>query len=375
MTPYPMRHHPPPVSRIHAPRRLGSAGFSIVELMGVLTVFAILAAIGASSTIGRFKRTARTVETSSMENIGEALRDYSLRTRTIPAQSGWPAALATELGAPVNRIQSTAAGYARAFIVDPNLQIGPATLAASARKLPFVQTAGGTVEPLNARALIVSSIVAPLPDLTNVNATVFASLWGTPDQTVPAGWTNWSGTGEDLRIQRIDLAPLFRRVVLGNLDPINPAVFSIDSFTNLVTLAVGAKTEVWYLDTTPLNLHLSDGTLQGQELLKEDTSYIFENGRWVRYILYGIRPPLSNFGNILEDFRASPVPPSAASGATPQIVVDELYTFLRAYSDWATDPAGSFVTGGPGTQDYYPSYRRVLDSQARLDAFLSNLCR
>jgi Tfp pilus assembly protein PilE len=355
--------------------RTRTAGFTLVELIGVLCVVAILITLGATASIGRFRRTARSVESSSMEHMVDAVRDYVVRTRTIPSASDLPSAIANELASPLNRVLNTAPGYARAFLVDPALEIGPSSLAASARKLPFTQTSAGTVEPRNARILIVSSILQPLPDLSSLDAAAFDSLWNTTEKTVPANWTAWGGNAEDLRLQRIDLASLFHRVALGNIDSSNLGIISIDAFTNQLTLAQNAKSEAWYLSSTPLNLHLADGTLMGRELLKEDTSYIFENGQWVRYILYGIRPPLSNFGNILELFRNSPVPPNAANGATPQTVVEEIYTYLRAYSDWATDPTGAFQTGGPDPANYWPSYRRLVDSQARLESFLGNLCR
>jgi hypothetical protein len=50
------------------------------------------------------------------------------------------------------------------------------------------------------------------------DAATFEDIWSTPDGQVPLSITNYSGRGEDIVIQRINLEPLFHKLVLINRD-------------------------------------------------------------------------------------------------------------------------------------------------------------
>lgn len=432
----PPSHRPDRVVTAAVRRALRRTGFTFIELIGVLGIVTVLVAVVTLNVINQMKRAAREAEAKSMETMRDALRAHILRTKTIPAPSAWPQAIAAELGVPVSRVLNTRVGFARYFQDDPNLAIGSPTNAT--RSLPFSQGVTGSVEPLNPRLLLVSSLATNLPFIPN-QTTAFNEVWDTPENTIPASWTAWRVPPEDLRIVRLDLRGLFRRIVFNNLDPNNDAPYAIESgfsatplastsgrrphrpgfdedelpvgaamlfdpsallafapppprpppppppppaptgpVLEIRKLAPGQRFEAWYLETTPVQLRFADESLQAREFVRDDVSYVFENGRWSRYLNYGPRPPLSGFGLLAEEFRESSPPAGADFGATPQAVMEEMFTYLYTYGIWATGnpPAVQpFDPGGGAPTSLVPSHQVLLDAKDRLGAISGNLIR
>ncbi|MCK6500498.1 MAG: type II secretion system GspH family protein, partial [Nitrospira sp.] len=208
-----------------APGRSPQAGFTLIEMIAVLAVITILVAVATLNVISQMRQAARKTESQSMESMRDALRAYILRNKFIPAPADWPKAIAAELGVPLERVTKTRIGYPRFFCEDPTLDIGASTN--GTRKLPYVQGATGSVEPLNPRLTFVSTLGTNLPAIATNQSAVFNDIWATTANTVPSTWTGWGASGEDLWIQRLDLRSLFRRVVFNNLDPDHQAPYSI----------------------------------------------------------------------------------------------------------------------------------------------------
>ncbi|MBL9135023.1 MAG: type II secretion system protein [Verrucomicrobiales bacterium] len=411
------------------PRRRPPAGFTLIEMIAVLAIVTILVAVATLNVIGQMKQAARKTEAQSMESMREALRSYILRNKHIPAPADWPKAIAAELGVPLERVTKTRIGYPRFFCEDPTLDIGASTN--GTRKLPYVQGATGSVEPLNPRLTFVSTLGTNLPSIATNQSAAFNDIWATIASGVPSSWTTWGASGEDLWIQRLDLRSLFRRVVFNNLDPDHQAPYSIqhgstslsqwevsedpnlpkpviEAYAGLdrmpdflmmalvpppvtppaspppplvppsstVRIASGQRLETWFLETTPIRLLFADESVQAEEFLREDVSYVFENGRWSRYTNYGPRPPLSGFGLLAEQFRTSPLPPGNKFGSNPQAVIEEVFTYLYTYGVWATGNPPSiapFDPGGSNADQQVPSYQTLLDAQKRLEAISANL--
>src|SRR5439155_27049562 len=113
---------------------------------------------------------------------------------------------------PVSAISTNSRRYARAFLIDTNLAINGVGL-------PYTQTTNGTTKPVSARVMIVSSLARALPaSVTNgvASATNFTAIWNAAANTVPGGpaFSGWGGTGEDLRIKKLNLEPLFYQLIL-----------------------------------------------------------------------------------------------------------------------------------------------------------------
>src|SRR5205823_4447363 len=152
-------------------------------------------------------------EGASLQNFAAALQNSILRNRYIPGSSDWYQIIATELGVNTNAVLQTDRRVARAFMIDPNFQIGTNSTGA----LPYSQTtSGSTNQPQWPRFIILSSISAALP-ASATSSTNFTALWNTTDGSLPANssFSGWNGRSDDLKIQRINLGSLFARLRLG----------------------------------------------------------------------------------------------------------------------------------------------------------------
>lgn len=333
--------------------------------MAVLAITGILATAAATSTIARMKRSSRQTEATNMGNIADALRGYIQMTRTVPAATNWPVLIASYMNSSVDRVARTTAGFDRFMALDPSAQLGSTQGAA----LPYFQDKAGALEPQNARVVIVSSLGGNIPAFS-VTATNFATIWNAPDGTIPSVFTNYAGAKDELRIQRLDLRELFYRVILTNLDPSQNAIYSIDSATNSASIQPNQRIERWFIAATPLNLHFGDGALQARDLLRSDLSYVFENGRWTRYLNYGRQPTANDFTTVVQEFINSPALNQGAGAVTPSAVLQEFYVYLTSYASWSS--GGSAFAAGT-TNAVSPYLRMLQDSQQRLDDFTTAL--
>src|SRR5437773_2612186 len=101
--------------------RVSTAGaFTLIERIGVLAVIAILAAVLVPSVIKRMDQAARTKETADLSAIADSYTQYILRNKTIPSDTNWTPAVASQMSLPVSAIATNARRYARAFLIDQN---------------------------------------------------------------------------------------------------------------------------------------------------------------------------------------------------------------------------------------------------------------
>ncbi len=272
------------------PRQRGTAAFTLIEMIGVLAILAIMASIAAPVFIAKLDQAARTRDAAELNGLASALRSVILRTGYIPGTNDMPGVLAMEMGVATNQVLYNSRGVARAFLVDPNLWVGSPNT-----RLPYAQTnqpggtsttLGGLSSPgLNLRLLIISSLSSPIPASPDFN-----TAWSTPGRSVPADWPpSWgfgNNPGDDLQIQRIDLTPLFHRVILNPLDPKYSGSFAVESSgvagsTNLAT----AVFDTWLLESSVLCLYDTNPpalttNLELKAVIQNDLSYVFENQAW-----------------------------------------------------------------------------------------------
>ncbi len=343
------------------------AGWTLIESIAVLAVIAILAALVAPTIIKRVDRAAWTKETADLNAMADAFNQSILRTKTIPSHTTWMSAVASQMSLPVSAITTNARRYARAFYIDQNLTINGNTL-------PYTQTNSGATKPDTARVMIVSSLAAALPLASGVQSTSdFDAIWNAPEGAKPATWTTWTGTGDDLRIKKINLEPLFYQLILINHDPTNApkAPFSIDRGpTN--TVASGPSgwnkyylqgSDLWLLDSS------SPPKLRTRYLLNRNISFIFESGSWRGQIQGGETfsdtngQTASSFLQLATAFYNAPVNPNAGGGASPASVLVTLYTFMFDYVFWATQcPNFDWHSqDGNATPSNLPEYRMLND--------------
>lgn len=332
----------------------GSRGFTLLELVAVLSILGLLAWIGADGALARARRLARQTEAAELTLIADACLQTTLRTQSLPASTNWSDWLAAGSTMPASRISRTSSGTIRQLRIDPEARFGrPLNVP------PYRQSAAGSLPPVSPRILLLSSVAEELPDLQYLE---FEALWTNAPSAMPAGWPQtWAGSPEDLVMERMDLRSRFRRVVLQNLDADLAAPFSIAAESS--TVPAGETVEGWYLDGTLLALKGSDGSNQGVEWIGSDTGFVFERRRWRRTPEEG--PVRSGgFGAVTDQFLQAAVPDNPTTASMDRAsIVDDLTALLVGYANWG---AAGFPSAAPGDSYAHPLHRIVREAQGRL---------
>lgn len=345
-------------------QRTMSRGYTLIELVGVLAIIAILAAVVTENILERMKRQIRETEASNLATFADAIRKSIARTKSVPGAGGLPARIATELSLPSSKVTTTPYKYTRYFLMHPEFRVGTNQTST----IPYTQTVrGSTVEPSNCKAVIISSVGPIDEDLipAEITGTTFTNLWDASEE--------WDALAQDVKLQRIELRDLFHRVILNNLDGYRAAPYSVESTNTLTTIPIGGRLETWFIESTALNLHMHGGALQMRDVIREDVSYVFENGRWARYVTTGKSGTSGSFGDLVDAFLRSDPNTNPKFYSTQQAIIDDMYNYLWYFGLWATgDPPNGIppyreINNPAGPQ--IPEYRVVVDAQARLAAF------
>lgn len=177
------------------PFRRAAAGFTLIELIGVLAIIAILAGVLAPNALRSLDRAAVKAETETVRRLGEQVELYVRTTGTVPTATNWTTTIGTYADLGTANIATNARQIARVFILDPAATPAP-------------------------RALLLSGMRTglALPTAANINTALrFQDIWGTADGSVPsttswAGWSAWSAvanSGDFLVIRRINLSAIY----------------------------------------------------------------------------------------------------------------------------------------------------------------------
>src|SRR6187402_2057425 len=83
--------------------RAGGEGFTLIEMIGVLAIMAILAAVTVPPVIERIHLAKAAKEMRDLPVLAAALNRHILRTKTIPSQD-WAQVIADELAVPINQV-------------------------------------------------------------------------------------------------------------------------------------------------------------------------------------------------------------------------------------------------------------------------------
>lgn len=325
--------------RTKRPSPFRAAGFSLIELIGVLAIIAILVAITTTSSIKRVSTGRRDAESGSLDTLAAAMTNSVLGGHMVTDTVNWSTNLAALLNTVPIQVAVNSAGNARVLLADPLLTIGPA---GGGQGLPYTQSNNGSVQPANLRFLFLSSVSAPLPSLTGV---AFSNLWNAADATLPTNWpTTWKGEPADLLVRRVGLHGLFYRLILNNLTVSQNAYWSLDSSLTNVAILPGARTEVWVVDGSALNLYSDASTLLYRDILHADASYVFENGSWLPRVTLGVTSSASEaFGQLVDAFLAGPPHPHPEKENRKRWV-SGMFLIMRTYSFWAIE--GNFSKEG-----------------------------
>ncbi len=321
------------------------AAFTLIEILCVLAIIVLLAAVAAKNVMESIKTARRDAEVASMGSLADAFRASIIDSKSIPAAANWHTGVFANLAIAPNKVTNTTAGTRRAFLYDPAFRVGTNTTSVP----PYIQGNNGSLQPAAPRAVLLSSMYWALPTL-GTDATTFSNLWATPRYGVPDGaaWDSWGTSCPDLHIERLDLRDLFACVVLENLDSSNAAPYSMESGVN-TSVPAGTRRQMWVLKTSVLNLNYTNNTLQAREYVTEDVSYTYEYGAWGRYARYGPNSGAGWFGVMTDRFLAAAQRGTAQTYSKQQWVADAMCQFLYNFGQYslvnfpATNGTPSFV--------------------------------
>jgi type II secretory pathway pseudopilin PulG len=345
--------------------------FSLIELIGVVAVVTIAAAVATPAVIRQMDQAARTKETADLNAISNAIVLQVLSSKTIPSEATWAQTVANWTRFPVSQITTNNRRYARAFLIDTNGWFGTA-----AGALPYTQTtAGASVAPTNARVMIIGTIAAGLPVASGKPGNAaFNAIWTTPTGTKPSTWTTWAGNGEDLFIQRINLDQIFHRLLLVDRDVSQPAPYLRVDANNLASVPTLTNVlQASYLDGSVVDLCDSSQTSVLRFALRKDSSYVFEGGIWQNLISGGDSKEVmaQDFAAQAAKFLATQWYPGSHQGGDQQGALVAMFNFMLVYGLWANQ-CPHFPWHSASSSVQVPEYQ-LLNSiganNARLDEF------
>jgi type II secretory pathway pseudopilin PulG len=330
-------------------RRRLSEGLTLIELIGVLAILAIFAALLIPSAVRQLDQVAGDQETAALKALSDAFQRGVLRHRYIPSQADWANFVATELGVAPQNVTTNGRQQPRYFLIDPALRIGT-----NSTGLPFGQSnwiagsmvkfGSNTIAPLSPRTILVSSVGIPLTNAVSgvPSSADFNALWNSTNSL----GTPFAYAREDLRIQRMDLSSLFVRVVLTTNDcstnsgHYSVSINALESRTNLVP--ANPWIDGYFISGTVLGLYATNGTwFDSSQIIGRDSSFIYDGSVWRNALLgpaagaggasLGIFPSAYS---IVTNFLASPS--NSAAGAVSQYaVVQAMIDYMKAYDAWA----------------------------------------
>ena len=133
-----------------------------------------------------------------------------------------------------------------------------------------------------------SGLALPVSSGRASSVAVFDAIWDwnydPATKAPPSGWpASWTGNGEYLHVQRVNLLSEFNRVTFSNAH--YPSVYPSAQFGSAAstTLNTAAAIDAWYLDGTYLRLYKdggAGGALDLSHSLVTAMNFLYESNRW-----------------------------------------------------------------------------------------------
>ena len=265
------------------------AGFSLIEMIGVIAIMAIAAAVITPNLARRISRTNGDKEDQALATLAESLIRSVRTTQTIPGANSWTTNIAAQTGLSANDVRyvnPSDTASARVFLFHPSFT---PTNASGADPI-WTQGASGASSVTNAKILILSShkssLTLPVSSGRASSAAVFDAIWdwsfNATTKAPPSGWTgNWSDNGEFLHVQRVNLSSLFQLATFSNAHhPTNYPYYQVGSAA-AASMSTTNVLSAYYLEGSMLRLYFTNGTtLQMTHTLGNGVNFVYESSRW-----------------------------------------------------------------------------------------------
>lgn len=273
------------------------AGFSLMEMIGVLAIMAIVASAVTPNLAQRIHRMHATREDEALATLAEAVLRASTLHQAIPGPRDWVAQAGAVAGLGAPEIQYAVPGdpsTARVYLIHPGF--APVTPGSGVFASPlWTQGAAGASSIANARILILGvhkrGLALPYVSGAAPSATAFDAVWNWhPNPSTkepPSGWpTEWQGNGDYLHVARLNFTPLFHRVTFSNTQyPTKSPYFQVGELPATL-LNTAATLDAFFLQNTFLRVYAdNDGaarpdTLHLSHTLLSGANFIYASDQW-----------------------------------------------------------------------------------------------
>ncbi|MCP5521628.1 MAG: type II secretion system protein [Verrucomicrobiales bacterium] len=344
-------------------------GLTLVEVIGTLSVIAMLGVLAGPAIRQQFREAEQQAEGKSMEAIGQALQKSILERKTLPGTNDWVDSIALDLDRPFEQLVRTRSGCARRLLYHPACALNPGGTGRAQTAAGFANVTAG-----RDRILVVSTLQGDFPAGMNLGTeAMFNALWATGPHQVPQGWPAAAlPDPDDLQIVRLDLGSLLHRVVINNLTRSNtPASVSVAENGTILSIPRGSPAQPWqrsFIHGTGLNLHGPQGTIASRELIEEDRTFYCTDAGWGLLAPPGGSGWSSQVMTAVADFLSADFP-DAKNEQVPRAAIDELYRAMWTYMDWAE---AGFLEGGHN-KSQAPDIYVLRSTVARLNQGTLNL--
>ncbi len=291
---------------MNTPRRHSPAhqGFSLLEMIGVLALVGIFAAVITPNLAQSVSRSAGAKEDALLETIGDGLVDYVLSHQIIPNASQWATAVASTTDLSLDEVtycNPSGTRSTRIYVIDPSFQPSdlvsdPGSFISISSSVPlWTQTSAGASTVANTRILILSvhkpGLYLPLKSGFASSSTAFENIWSwnldPKTDAPPTGWSSdWTGNGEYLHVKRINLAPYFHRVTFSNTQyPTEIPYYQVGS-DSVVLLSSASAFDALFLQGSFVRVYednesaVSPGALQISHTITGPDNFIYASDLW-----------------------------------------------------------------------------------------------
>ncbi len=273
------------------------AGFSLMEMIGVLAIMAIVAAAVTPNLAQRMSRMHASREDQTLATLAEAVLRATTLHQAIPGPRDWVAQAGAVAGLGSPEIQYAVPGdpsTARVYLIHPGF--APATTSSGVFASPlWTQGAAGASSVANARILILGvhkrGLALPYVSGAAPSANAFDTVWNwhpnPATKEPPAGWpTEWQGNGEYLHVARLNFTPLFHRVTFSNTQYPDQAPYFQVGDLSATLLNTASTLDAFFLQNSFLRVYAdNDGaarpeTLHLSHTLLGGANFIYASDQW-----------------------------------------------------------------------------------------------